>query len=138
MDQIDLLSRYRSYCRFALVGCSNTVVDFGVFTLLKAAFQLNYIVCQVAAFIAGILNSFVLNKVWTFKSKTAHFDTSIELFKFVLVNLVSLGVSLVGLRYLNGTLAVNIYLAKVTVTIVTQAINYSGYRFWVFGPQTRE
>lgn len=132
MGQINLLSRYRSYWRFALVGCSNTAVDFGIFALLHAAFQLNYILCQVAAFAAGILNSFVLNKVWTFESKTAHLDTSVQLFKFVVVNLVSLGVSLLGLTYLKGTLAVNIYLAKVTITIVTQAINYSGYRWWVF------
>ena len=132
MDQIDLLGRYRSYWRFALVGCSNTAVDFGVFTFLQAVFQLNYILCQVAAFIAGISNSFILNKMWTFESKTTHFDSSIQFTKFVIVNLVSLGMSLVGLKLLNGNLAVNIYLAKVAVTVVTQAVNYSGYRFWVF------
>ena len=99
---------------------------------MRAILDVDYLYCQVAAFIAGILNSFILNKVWTFESKTTDFDSSIQLIKFITVNLVSLGISLVGLRFLNGHLAVNIYLAKVAVTVVTQAINYSGYRFWVF------
>lgn len=132
MDRNGLLSRHKSYWRFAFVGCSNTVVDFSVFTILRAIVDVDFLYCQVAAFIAGILNSFILNKFWTFESKTTHFDSSVQFIKFVTVNLVSLGISLVGLRYLNGNLAVNIYLAKVAVTVVTQAINYSGYRFWVF------
>lgn len=125
-------AEYRSFWRFAVVGCCNTAVDFIVFTILRAIFNVNYLYCQGAAFIAGILNSFILNKAWTFESKTSRFESSRQLGKFVFINLVSLAVSLLGLQLLSGQMHMNVYVAKVTVTVVTQAINYSGYRWWVF------
>lgn len=128
------LTRYRSLWRFAIVGCTNTAVDFGVFTLLRAVFDLNYLLCQTVAYIAGILNSFVLNKVWTFESKTSNLHTSLQLGRFIIVNIVSLSASLLGLKLLSGELHINVYLAKAAVTVLTQAINYSGYRWWVFAP----
>jgi len=126
------LAEYKSFWRFAVVGCSNTAVDFIVFTILRAIFNVNYLYCQVAAFIAGIMNSFILNKTWTFESKTSRFESSRQLGKFVFINLVSLAVSLLGLQLLSGQMHMNVYVAKVAVTVVTQAINYSGYRWWVF------
>lgn len=128
----DICRRGQSYWRFAVVGFSNTAVDFSVFTILKAIFHMNFFICQVVAFSAGIINSFILNKKWTFESQTARLETSVQLCKFVLVNIMSLSISLLGLKLLNGNLSVNIYWAKVAVTVITQAINYSGYRWWVF------
>ncbi len=128
-------NRYSSVWRFALVGCTNTAIDFGVFTLLRAVFDLNYLLCQTAAYVAGILNSFILNKVWTFESKTSNLHTSLQLGRFIIVNIVSLLVSLLMLNLLSGQLHMNVYLAKVTVTVFTQVINYSGYQWWVFSPK---
>lgn len=125
-------SRTKSFFRFALVGVSNTFVDFAVFTILREIFDVNYLWCQAAGYTFGTFNSFVLNKKWTFASKTSHIQTSIQLFQFICVNLISMGVSLLGLRMLSGYWYLNVYVAKVVVTALAQLINYSGYRFWVF------
>lgn len=132
MVRIDLLSRYRSYWRFGIVGCSNTFVDFAVFTILRELLGVNYLWCQAWGYTFGTLNSFILNKKWTFESKTSNIKTSIQLSQFITVNLVSMGVSVLGLKLLSGHWHLNVYAAKVAVTVVTQVINYSGYRFWVF------
>lgn len=122
----------RSLFRFAAVGCINTLVDFTVFTILKSIFDINYLVCQVAGYSAGVLNSFVMNKVWTFESKTSKFHTSMQFARFIAVNLISLGVSLAGLKILIGYGNINVYISKIIVTGLAQAVNYLGYRFWVF------
>lgn len=125
--------KYQSFWRFAIVGCSNTAVDFAIFTILREVFDVYYLWCQVAGYTFGTLNSFVFNKRWTFESKTSHFQTSRQLSKFIFVNLVSLGLSLTSLRLLSGYWHINVYIAKLAVTAIAQAVNYSGYRFWVFG-----
>ena len=127
-----IIIKYKSLWRFGIVGCSNTLVDFAVFTILWEFFRINYLYCQVAAYIAGIINSFVLNKVWTFESKTSNIESSRQLVKFIIINLFSLTVSLLGLRLLSGEMHLNVYFAKVAVTVITLAINYSGYKWWVF------
>lgn len=132
-------SRKMIYCkkspslfRFASVGCINTMVDFAVFIILNNVFGVNYLICQLTGYSAGVLNSFIMNKVWTFQSKTSRFHTSVQFARFIIVNLVSLGLSLVGIKLLSGYADVNVYIAKVMVTFVAQAVNYLGYRFWVF------
>jgi len=132
MVRIDLLSKYRSYWRFGMVGCSNTIVDFAVFTILRELLGVNYLWCQAWGYIFGTLNSFILNKRWTFESKTSRFQTSMQLVQFICVNLISMGVSLIGLRLLSGHWNMNVYIAKALITVLAQAVNYSGYRFWVF------
>ena len=125
--------RSNSFVRFAIVGCSNTILDFTVFTILREMFGVYYLWCQAAGYTFGTLNSFFLNKKWTFESKTSSFQTSMQFGKFIFVNLVSLGVSLIGLRLLSGHWHINVYIAKVAVTAISQLVNYSSYRFWVFG-----
>jgi putative flippase GtrA len=124
--------KYKSLPRFAVVGCINTVVDFAVFFLLQRL-GVNYLICQVAGYSLGLINSFVMNKLWSFESKISQISTSLQFVKFIAVNLISLGISLVALKVLNGYHGVNIFSSKVMVTIfLTQFINYFGYKLWVF------
>lgn len=126
---------FKSLLRFGVVGCSNTLVDFVVFTILRAVFDINYLWCQVVGYSAGVLNSFIFNKIWTFESKTSRFQTSLQFGRFLIINVMSLSVSLLGLKIMSGYWHFNVYLSKVVVTILAQAVNYSGYRFWVFSDQ---
>jgi len=127
-----LYAKYVQLIRFGIVGVINTGVDFAVFTLLNAAFGVEPLICQIVGYSAGIANSFVMNKLWTFESKKSNISTQFQLFKFVLINLVSLGLSLLGLKILNGYFEINIYIAKVIVTVLAQIVNYLGYKVWVF------
>lgn len=129
-----LYYKYRHLIRFAIVGVINTGVDFGVFSFLKGILQVNSLISQVIGYSAGFINSFLLNKLWTFeggKSKS-QIGTKIELYRFTIVNLASLSLSLLGLRYMEIDLKINTYVAKVIVTAFVQLVNYLGYKLWVF------
>lgn len=127
-----LFKKYKRVLRFAVVGCINTGVDFLTFMILHSAFQTDKLICQIAGYSMGVANSFILNKLWTFESHGSKYESGRELIKFIVVNAASLGVSLLGLQILNGNLKVNVYISKVIVTVLAQAVNYFGYKLWVF------
>ena len=79
------------FLKFALVGVLNTVVDFLVFQLLNLTLGWTYL-AQVIGDSAGVLNSYFWNSRWTFRKE--HQRSAREAAAFVVVNLVSLGVSL--------------------------------------------
>lgn len=129
---LNTYQKYRSVVRFLLVGCLNTGVDFLIFTSAYSLLGFDKFVSQCAGYSMGITNSFVLNKLWTFENKKSNFRASSQLLRFIAVNLVSLSMSLWGLKLLCDVAGMNPYLAKILVTGMTQAVNYAGYRLWVF------
>ncbi|MGD0153517.1 MAG: GtrA family protein [Thermacetogeniaceae bacterium] len=118
--------------RFVIVGCINTGIDFLVFSALHIFFGFDQYSCQVAGYSAGIINSFVMNKLWTFDRPKSNLNTAVQFIEFVGVNLVSLGVSLVGLNLLGAQANLNIYLSKMIVTVFVQLLNYTAYKQVVF------
>ena len=118
--------------RFGCVGCLNTLVDFGVFTLINSFFGVNYIVSQILSYSSGTLNSFVLNKFWTFNDTKTNKKTTKEMVQFIVVNSASLGVSLIGLSILMNDSSMNSSFAKIISMVLAQVVNFLGYRFWVF------
>ena len=54
--------------RYAVVGISGVVVNMLVFYLLREGVQLTLLVSSVIAVEAAIMNNFIWNDIWTFKS----------------------------------------------------------------------
>jgi len=129
--------KYKSLIRFIIVGCINTGVDFVTFSAAHGFLGLDKLICQVAGYGMGTINSFVLNKLWTFENRNSRFDTVNQIVRFVVVNLCSLGISLFGLRLINENYGANIYVSKLIVTGMAQAVNYMGYKLWVFNGKRR-
>ena len=78
------------WLRFVAVGVSNTLLSTLVFAAL---FHLgvHYLLASSVAFALGALNSYVLNRRWTFRS---HDRRAPELARFACVQIVGLGVDL--------------------------------------------
>lgn len=87
---------FLQFIKFALVGLSNTIIDIIVSFILNAVLNWYY-VAKVIGYCCGILNSYLLNSRWTFK--TEHRNDIREKLTFVAVNLVVLLISLL-LMYL--------------------------------------
>lgn len=141
-----LIKQYEDFLKFGIVGVMNTLVDFAVYTLLYLL-GVPYRIAQCFSYAAGTLNSYILNKKWTFASDRtdkaeeaavapiAGIGRRIDMaqaLRFLIVNLVSLGVSLVLLGFLKERLDMNAIIAKVLVTVVTTLLNFAGSKLWVF------
>ncbi len=118
------------FVKFSIVGIVNTAVDFSAFALLYSVLGIHYLPSQAISYTLGLLNSFVLNKLWTFNNRSCQIP--VQLTKFFSINIVSLLISLLGLRLLCGYFGFNVYIVKICIIIITQMVNYCGYRFWVF------
>ncbi len=79
------------FVKFNIVGVLNTLVDFLVFQALNLLLGWTYL-AQVVGYCCGIVNSYAWNSNWTFRDVRTRSAREITL--FLIVNLVSLGVSL--------------------------------------------
>lgn len=117
--------------RFGAVGFLNTAIDFALFTLALKVFGLPELVSQAIGYGGGVLNSFFVNRAFTFKARHVRSLGAFSL--FVLINLVSLGVSLLVLYALREAFPIGVYPAKLIATVMAWGINFAGSRWLVFG-----
>jgi putative flippase GtrA len=118
----------RKLAKFALVGGLNTGVDFAVFCLLVYGAGMLSIGAQIVSYAAGLLNSYLWNRRWTFGVKK---QLKLgEVLRFIGVNLLSFAVAtalLLALEPWIGSAP-----AKALSIVISMAVNYVGYRVWVF------
>ena len=116
--------------KFGITGVINTLVDIGVYTLLSVVLGLNVFFGQSCGYAAGMINSYLVNRKWTFKSSNRFF--SLQLVRFVITNLVVLAVSLLLLKIFIDYLGLGKLIAKLITTCITLALSFLINRFWVF------
>ena len=154
-----LVRKYEDFLKFSVVGAANTLVDFAVYTVLYLL-GVPFRVAQVFSYAAGTLNSYILNKSWTFKAAAQGSAVGIsdsgdasdrpvgaerkrassgrarrdwaQAARFLTVNLITLGVSIVLLGLIKERLGVNALIAKALVTVVTTLLNFVGSKLWGF------
>lgn len=120
---------FLQFLKFGIVGVSNTLIFFAVYTLLLKAFGVWYVAASGIGFAVGAVNGFLWNRAWTFKGHVGDALTPVRWFVVqtcgLLLNLglVYLFVDGVGMDKLSGQ-AVTI----VIVTVVTFFVN----RAWTF------
>ena len=126
----ELLIHYKKIIIYYIIGIINTLVDFAVYS---GVFFLTHmpVPSQATGYVSGILCSFCLNRGITFRAEKGG-SPLLQFVRFILVNLVSLGISLGSIHLLTDCLGINGYLAKIPISFVTSLINYFGYKFLVF------
>ncbi len=111
---------------FGAIGCGNTLVDWGVYSLLYRFTAVLWL-SQTVGYTAGLVNSYLLNRNLTFRDSRGEVNAP-QLLRFVLVNLVTLGVSLLGLYLMVDWRGLNPYLSKLLTIAVVWPMNFIGYR----------
>jgi putative flippase GtrA len=119
----------RQFIKFNLVGLLNTALDFAVFTLLSWL-GVFYIIAQCISYGVGMLNSYTLNKYWTFAQK-GQLEPK-QALRFTVLNLGSLLISLGLLALFKDQLELKLLWAKLLATIATTLVNFVGSKLWVF------
>ena len=78
----------KQFIKFSFVGMLNTLIDFGIYYLLTRYAGLYYIYANIISVFIAITNSYLLNRSWTFQSKSK--IVGIEAVKFWIVSIVGL------------------------------------------------
>lgn len=117
------------FVKFNAIGILNTAVDFVVYTLLSAV-GFSLVPAQIVSYACGMLNSYLFNSRWTFKDKVF---TASKGARFVLVNLVALGVSIGILALCKQMWGLEGMFAKAAAVPFSLVVNFLGNRLFVFG-----
>jgi len=117
------------FVKFGIVGVSNTLIAFAVYTLLLKVFGVWYVAASGIGFAVGAVNGFLWNRAWTFRGHVGDALTPVRWFVvqscglLLDLGLVYLFVDGAGLDELVGQAA-----TTVIVTLITFFVN----RAWTF------
>jgi putative flippase GtrA len=117
------------FVKFGIVGVSNTVLAFAIYTVLLKVFGVWYLGASAIGFVVGAVNGFLLNRRWTF---AGHVGDSLTPVRWGVVQGCGLALN-EGLLYLfvdgaNVEKLLGQALATVVVTVLTFFVN----RAWTF------
>ena len=122
------------FARFVVVGCVNFVVSF-------AAFYASYLhlplddssgrgaVANVLAYCAGLVNSFILNRLWTFRAEG---HVGVHALKFGLLNAATLVGSTAIVLLLVDRAGMPELAVWLPLTLAILATHYLGMKHWAF------
>jgi putative flippase GtrA len=132
------------FIKFMAVGVVNFLVDLGVLTLLHSVIGLPVVPSNIVSYSCGVVNSYILNRFWTFKIKLKFFTVytlksgrkihflSVPFLKFIFVNLISLGVNTLAMYILVDLYSLNPTLSKIAATFFSFIVNFAGSKLLVF------
>jgi len=120
----------RQFLIYACIGVINTAVHFAVFMLLLRGFDTPVLAASTVGYAAGVANSYFMNRVWTFAVTTR--VNGLEFGKFVLVNLVALGLNLLVLQYLTTVIGLGPEVSQVLAIGASLVANFAGNKWWAF------
>ncbi len=123
------------FLKFVLIGVMNTLIDLGIYTLLTAVIGVPLIPANIVSYTCGVLNSYFWNSRWTFKQTQKR--TVLTFVLFIIVNLVSLGVSTLVLSLCNQNIHIanefwQLIVCKVIATACSLIVNFIGNKLIVF------
>jgi putative flippase GtrA len=121
------------WLRFAVVGAANTLLSLCVYAVLTRL-GLHYLLASSVAFAVGVLNSYSLNRRWTFRSRGRRGP---EALRFVVVQCVGLGVDLGLLYALVDRVGIQHLFAQALVFPAASAVTFLLSRQWAFAQAAR-
>lgn len=127
---IRLWRKFGKFIKFNIVGLVNTGITLVVFALLNKIFSVDKFIAEPIGYGCGLINSFIMNKIWTFGKK--HQFHAIEVIKFIIVNGIALGGTLVILMLAEDYLKIDVLWGKLIGYCFSIPVNYLGFKYWVF------
>ena len=133
------------FIKYNLIGIMNTLITLLVVWVLHQILDWNLELSNFLGFIAGGCNSYIMNRIWNFKSSNAK---KAEMVRFLVVFLCAYGLNLLVLEtcvYLlnNASWCQGItefttrfmkptYLANIVANVVYVLASFTLYKKWVF------
>lgn len=116
------------WLRFATVGAANTVLSWCLYASLERV-GVHYLVASTLAFTAGAVNSYALNRRWTFQSRRR---AAPEALRFGVVQCAGLSLDIALLYVLVDVAGIDHLIAQAFVFPVASATTFVLSRHWAF------
>lgn len=110
------------FLKFACVGGSGVLVDFGITYLFKEIVKIPKYLANAIGFTVAATTNWFLNRIWTFGSHNP--QIAIEYLKFLVISIVGLGINTLILWLLVSKLKWRFYLSKLIAIAVVMVWNF--------------
>ena len=125
-----IYNKYRNFILYSLIGCINTVVDFGIFAILRIPqIDLHYLLANIISYHCGLICSFILNKKYNFKVKD---KTTKRFISFYAISLLAIAASEGLLVLFIDVCNLNDMLSKVLSMIIIAVIQFFFVKRYTF------
>ena len=116
------------FMRYAIVGIASNAVLYALYLLLTS-FGIGYKTAMTLLYVAGILQTFLLNRQWTFSHKG---DIRNAFIRYVVIYLLGYLVNFSGLYIFVDVLGFSHQLIQGVLIIIVAVLLFMLQRVWVF------
>ena len=116
--------------KYGVVGASNTLITAIVIWVMMKGFDCPDVVSNITGYVAGVLNSFIWNKQWTFQSSAGWMGSALRFGAvFGICYLLQLGLLI---YVLNPYLPIDPYYNQLLAMCFYTVINFVFNKFYTF------
>lgn len=123
----------QQFIKYAIVGASSATIDIGLLNLFLY-WHWPILPANTIAFIIAVINSYFLNKYWTYQDRTRNWKTQLPF--YIIIYGVGLAVSNGSIYWLSILLHWDVNMVKIMSMIAIIAWNFLAPRFFIFKPKT--
>ncbi|MDE6496874.1 MAG: GtrA family protein [Duncaniella sp.] len=92
----------KQFIRYIIVGVMNTLVTLAVIYVCKSLLDVNMWISNAIGYIAGVINSFMWNKMWVFQSSSTNYRG--EALRFAIGFMLCYGLQFLATWLLNSVM----------------------------------
>lgn len=119
--------------KFTIVGTANFLLTFIVFTAMLKVFRVDYLLSLGAAWVVGLIFSYVLNFSWVFQpEKKIQFKA--RFLRFFLASVLSIVLNMLVLSYVVERTGLEPFYVQMALIPCIVIFNFSAARFWSLRP----
>ena len=119
-----------TFLKFAVVGFSGMVVNFGITYLMKEKVGLNKYVSNILGFVVAATTNYFLHRYWTFHSQNPQMGK--EYIQFFTVSIIGVTIDTLVVYLLHDKMKVNFYISKIFATGVAMVWNFLANLLFTF------
>ncbi len=118
------------FLKFAAVGATGVIVDYGFTYLFKEIFKVHKYLSNSIGFTIAASTNYILNRIWTFESDNP--DIAVEYGEFLLISIIGLGLNNLFLWLFHSRFKLNFYVAKLIAIGFVTIWNFLANYFFTF------
>ncbi len=123
MDNKKNTSLWQQIVRFAVVGGSAFVIDYGIMVLLTEAFGVNYFISSAVSFSVSVIFNYLLSVHWVFNVTDDRSQTQ-DFMVFIILSVIGLGINQFIMWVAVDKLHIFYMLSKIGATGVVMVYNF--------------